>query len=359
MEEAKAAAYYEELTRKGEGAARFKQGLGFSSSSSSSSPSSNPVRGSALASSSSSFLSSFVKASSPSSTKPSDLDKQGQLQTIQNKLKKKPSDEEKTIARDSVGRERDRGGRRSSSRERERRGIRGGGGVGVEIGLVLGGERGLRVGRGGGEGAGRGVGRTRSGGGGGGAGAEVGQKERNGGGDYERLIDGYAEMTQAERIKAKMKLQLSKTVEKDTKKGTGWERFEFNKDAPLDDEEIEAAEDDAALVKNIGQSFRFSAVEARRDEQIRTAHDEAIFGVPTAQSSILTHGDAMFGTPAAQPSVPSDEEPTIVDAIEYNNDKKEVSENCAVTDLLSGKVIAKQQGSWRDRARKLQNGSKS
>ena len=32
MEEEKAAAYYDELSRKGEGAARFKQGVGFSSS---------------------------------------------------------------------------------------------------------------------------------------------------------------------------------------------------------------------------------------------------------------------------------------------------------------------------------------
>ncbi|KAI5334629.1 hypothetical protein L3X38_024762 [Prunus dulcis] len=33
MEEAKAATYYDELTRRGEGAVRFKQGLGFSSAS--------------------------------------------------------------------------------------------------------------------------------------------------------------------------------------------------------------------------------------------------------------------------------------------------------------------------------------
>uniref|UniRef100_A0A3Q7J732 Uncharacterized protein n=1 Tax=Solanum lycopersicum TaxID=4081 RepID=A0A3Q7J732_SOLLC len=44
MEEEKAAAYYDELTRKGEGAARFKQGLGFSSTSNDA----VPIRGSAL-----------------------------------------------------------------------------------------------------------------------------------------------------------------------------------------------------------------------------------------------------------------------------------------------------------------------
>ncbi|KAJ0104742.1 hypothetical protein Patl1_17953 [Pistacia atlantica] len=72
--------------------------------------------------------------------------------------------------------------------------------------------------------------------------------------------------TPAERVKAKMKLQLAETAEKDETRGmgAGWERFEFNKDAPLDDEEVEAADDDAALVKHIGQSFRFSAIEVLR-----------------------------------------------------------------------------------------------
>lgn len=32
---------------------------------------------------------------------------------------------------------------------------------------------------------------------------------------------------------------LSITAARDTERGVGWERFEFNKDAPLDDEEIE------------------------------------------------------------------------------------------------------------------------
>lgn len=57
MEEEKAAAYYNELTRKGEGAAKFKQGLGFSSSSDHFSK--KPSQFS---------LSSFVRASNPSST---------------------------------------------------------------------------------------------------------------------------------------------------------------------------------------------------------------------------------------------------------------------------------------------------
>lgn len=32
---------------------------------------------------------------------------------------------------------------------------------------------------------------------------------------------------------------LSIAAARDTERGVGWERFEFNKDAPLDDEEIE------------------------------------------------------------------------------------------------------------------------
>nr|XP_023887217.1 uncharacterized protein LOC111999323 [Quercus suber]POE67649.1 hypothetical protein CFP56_26870 [Quercus suber] len=106
MEEDKAAAYYDELSRKGQGAARFKQGLGFSSSSSASEAKAPPSRGSALPSASS-FLSSFVRASSPS--KASELEKQAQLESIQNKLKKKPtSDKQEKHSRASEKTDRDR-----------------------------------------------------------------------------------------------------------------------------------------------------------------------------------------------------------------------------------------------------------
>ncbi|KAB5524926.1 hypothetical protein DKX38_022675 [Salix brachista] len=145
--------------------------------------------------------------------------------------------------------------------------------------------------------------------------------------------------TPAERVKARMKLQLNETdniqlhfyaAKKDEGMGSGWERFEFNKDAPLDDEEVEAVEDDAALVKHIGQSFRFSAVEARREEQIKTAHD-----------------DAMFGAPSLLASVASDNE------IEMDNNRIESHDTDHASSLLNEKVLAKQQGSWRDRARKI------
>lgn len=125
MEEEKAAAYYDELTRKGEGAARFKQGLGFSSSASNDDV---PKPGSALASSSS-FFSKFVKASSPSNPpKPSESEKKAQLQSIQDKLKKKPTSESRVSEKTSHGsyssrdreRDSDRSRRRSRSRSRSR-----------------------------------------------------------------------------------------------------------------------------------------------------------------------------------------------------------------------------------------------
>lgn len=113
MEEEKAAAYYDELTRKGEGAARFKQGLGFSSTSNDA----VPIRGSALVSSSS-FLGSFVRASSPSKT--TEFEKQAQLQTIQNKLKNKPKDCLSCRVSTSPSREK-RSSRRSPSRSHKLR----------------------------------------------------------------------------------------------------------------------------------------------------------------------------------------------------------------------------------------------
>lgn len=139
-------------------------------------------------------------------------------------------------------------------------------------------------------------------------------------------------MSAAEKVKAKMKLQLDETAEKDTSKGAGWERFEFDKDAPLDDEEVEeGTDDDAALVKRMGQSFRFNAIESKREEQLKDAHDEAMFGAPTGHTFIGNNED--------------DVTETVQDIEGENNSGAAVS-------LVSEKVLAKQQGSWRDRARK-------
>ncbi|XP_022924149.1 serine/threonine-protein kinase fray2 [Cucurbita moschata] len=354
MEESKAAAYYEELTRKGEGAARFKRGLGFSSSDSNTDVVS-ASKGSALPSSSS-FLSSFVKASSPS--KASEFEKQAQLEAIQNKLKKKkPSSPDvdergpRALERDrrkssprrrSLSKERERHShsrRRSTSRDRERHSRRRSrsrdryGDKHRDKGRERSdSDRDRRRRRS------RSSSRER----------KRSDDNRSKGGekqkdhkvdrrktesvDYSRLIEGYDKMSPAERVKAKMKLQLAETARLDDTKGTGpgWERFEFDKDAPLDDEEIEAAEDDATLVKHIGQSFRFSAIEARKEEQIKAAHDEAMFGAPVGQLLSTTDNE-----------------------VELENEKsKESCDGGVATNLLSEKIIAKQQGSWRDRARK-------
>ncbi|KAL2465286.1 Uncharacterized protein Adt_41137 [Abeliophyllum distichum] len=364
MEDEKLAAYYDELTQKGGGAARFKQGLGFSSTTSANNA--VPARGSTIPTTSS-FLSSFVKASSPTTS--SNFQKEAQLESIQNKLNKAPKekapkqdknsrnssrrsrsrspDRDKTRDRhsrrrslspnrhsklrspspsrspDSYSRRRrrsrdrrsrrrsrspeDHGSRRkhqsrSRSRERNR-------------------ERSKRSGS---------PRDTRSE-----KGKKLGEK-KNGGGDggrvdYTKLIEGYDKMTPAERVKAKMKLQLSETAEKDETMGmgSGWERFDFNKDAPLDDEEIEAVEDDAALVKHLGQSFRFSVVEAKKEEDIKAAHDKAMFGASSLPLRAETDNEA-----------------------EEDSNAKENVESSPVRSLLSDQVLTMRQGSWRDRARK-------
>ncbi|EPS72656.1 hypothetical protein M569_02100, partial [Genlisea aurea] len=260
MEDDKLAEYYDDLTRRGSGAARFKQGLGFSTDAASSGNDRGPPsRGSALPTTSS-FLSGFVRASSPSNA--SEFDKQARLQSIQDKLSRKP--QEKTVSsrqenhssdrsaykhRSHRSRSRERESRRRSrsrSRSRERRSR----------------DKGKYRSRSRSSDRNREKTRHRD--------PHEEMKHRNqkvggsgGATDYAKSIEGYCRMTPAERVKAKMKLQLSQTADNDEMlgKGSGWERFDFNKDAPLEDEEVEAAEDDAMVVKHLGQSFRFSAVE--------------------------------------------------------------------------------------------------
>ncbi|KAL1566253.1 serine/Arginine-related protein 53-like [Salvia divinorum] len=325
MEDEKLAAYYDDLTRRGGGAARFKQGLGFSSNNSSKNDD-VPSRGSALPAASS-FLSSFVRESSPSKT--SVFEKQAQLQSVQNKLSKKPKPRSPSPSRDRIrakhsnrrsrsrspsrdrhserrspsrtrarGRSRSReDGSRRRSRERNRERSRRHGSP-EERRLDKGKKREV---------------------------ARAGSRT-----DFTKLIGGYDDMTPAERVKAKMKLQLSKTAENDDTigKGSGWERFEFDKDAPLDDEEeIEAADDDAALVKNMGQSFRFSAVAARKEEEMKALHDDAIFGV------------------SSHPPPPAETDNETQGA----NHGDENVETAPAPSLLSNQVLTRQKGSWRDR----------
>ncbi|XWS60664.1 hypothetical protein CRYUN_Cryun07bG0055300 [Craigia yunnanensis] len=250
MEEEKAAAYYDELTRKGEGAARFKRGLGFSSNDDQNDA--VPQRGSSFVSSSSSFLSSFVRASSP--TTASKLEKESQLQSIQNKLKKKPEREARVSERSDVERDRERdkdrhsrrrsrsGSReRYSEKDRERRRRRSRSRSPRRDRRSR--SRSLRQDRKPERRRSRSSSpRERRRSERDGAREGKSKKEKSGAVDYSRLIEGYHRMSPAERVKAKMKLQLAETAEKDPTKGTGWERFEFDKDAPLDDEEIEGKE---------------------------------------------------------------------------------------------------------------------
>ncbi|KAL2482561.1 serine/threonine-protein kinase fray2 [Forsythia ovata] len=377
MEDEKLAAYYDELTQKGGGAARFKQGLGFSSNTSANNA--VPARGSAVPATSS-FLSNFVKASSPTTS--SNFQKEAQLESIQNKLNKAPK--EKAPKQDKNSRNssrrsrspdrdktRDRQSRRRSlspnrhsklrspSRSRSRSPVRHSSRRSRSRSTASysrrrhrsrdrrsrrrsrspedHGSRRKHQSRSRSRGRNRERSKrsesprdTRS---------EKGKKhgeKKNGGGDggradYTKLIEGYDKMTPAERVKAKMKLQLSETAEKDETMGTGsgWERFDFNKDAPLDDEEIEAAEDDAALVKHLGQSFRFSVVEAKKEEDIKAAHDEAMFGASSLPLRAETDDEA-----------------------EEDNNAKEKVESSPVRSLLSDQVLTTRQGSWRDRARK-------
>ncbi|CAL9152540.1 unnamed protein product [Musa hybrid cultivar] len=329
MEEEKAAAYYDELSRKGEGAARFKQGLGFSSSSTTTSNSdrfpSKPKT------SSSSLFSTFIRASSPNAKPPDEQhSRQARLEVIQNKLNKErrhhdyrrslsPSpDRDRRRRRSSRDRDdrrspssspdRNRRRRRSRDRDDRRSGDRRRRSPSRESRREPDGRGSSHRGRGSRDRdedsshsrsrrrswsrsprrESRGADRERKGGHEKERGGEKHRSARakNGGGvDYSQLIEGYSNMTPAERVKAKMKLQLSETVAKDTDRGmgSGWERFDFNKEAPLDDDdEIEAADDDASLVKNIEKSFRYSAVEAKREEEIKAAHDNAMFGASAA-----------------------------------------------------------------------------
>ncbi|GJN18035.1 hypothetical protein PR202_gb05152 [Eleusine coracana subsp. coracana] len=297
MEEAKAAAYYDELNRnrKGEGARRFKQGLGFSSSSDSTSFPSKPAG--------SSFLSGFVRAgAAPAPAQPPNPAKSPLSPERPSSPRRRSRSPPRAQARSrSPSRSRRRRSRsRSRSRERRRR----------SRSRERGDRRGSRrCSRSRSRSPSRRSGRSshsdsrrdrygdRKRDDGGGRESSKRQSGRDGGKvDYSRLIEGYDRMTPAERVKAKMKLQLSETAAKDSTLGTThvrWERFDFNKDAPLDENEndIEVANDDASLVKNIGKSFRFSAVESRHEDKVRAAHDAAIFGVPGASVHLDTAED--------------------------------------------------------------------
>ncbi|CAD6230282.1 unnamed protein product [Miscanthus lutarioriparius] len=349
MEEAKAAAYYDELNRKGEGARRFKQGLGFSSSSSDAAA--FPSKPTA-----SSFLSGFVRAGAapaaaqlpnpakqppPHSRPPSSPRRRSSSPPLSPpRIRSRSRSPSRSSRRRSRSRSRSRERRRRSrSRERDRRASRR---RSRSRGSRSPSRRSGRSSHSEGRWERHGDRRRRHDDG---HQSSKGRGDRDGGKmDYSRLIEGYDKMTPAERVKAKMKLQLSETAAKDSTLGTatvGWERFQFNKDAPLDEDndDVEVANDDASLVKNIGKSFRLSAVESKHEDKVRDAHDEAIFGVPT-----ISFVDTETGG----------------DELETNHEHGKVEDIEAdepCSSLISDKVLAMQKGSWRDRAQKLRQNS--
>lgn len=166
--------------------------------------------------------------------------------------------------------------------------------------------------------------------------------------DYAKIIPGFDSMTPAERVKAKMKLLLSDTVVKDSAKGMSgeWERFDFNKEAPLDDDakldyfgDGIGARDDTGFLQNTGSTFMTSNQQARREAQIKEAHDAAIFGAPISVGTLAAS--------KGQDSFVLDESAR-VSGVEVQLETPPASSN-----LLSDQVLAMQQGSWRERALKL------
>ncbi|CAL4974673.1 unnamed protein product [Urochloa decumbens] len=331
MEEAKAAAYYDELNRKGEGARRFKQGLGFSSSSSDAP--SFPSKPAAA----SSFLSGFVRAGAPpAQAQPPPERPSSTRHRSRSPPPSRPRARSRSRSRSPSRSSRRRSRSRSRSRERRRRSRSR--------------ERDRRVSRRRSRSRSRSPSRRS-----GRSSHSEGRRDRHGdrrhddgresskgrsgrdGGkvDYSRLIEGYDRMTPAERVKAKMKLQLSETSAKDSTLRTAtvrWERFEFNKDAPLDED------NDDVEVKNIAKSFRLSALESKHEDNVRDAHEAAIFGVPTT---------SFVNTEAVEDELKANDE----------EEKAEDIETQPSSSLISDKVLAMQKGSWRERAQKLRQDS--
>lgn len=73
--------------------------------------------------------------------------------------------------------------------------------------------------------------------------------------------------------------------------------------------------------------FYVNVNQARREEQIKAAHDEAIFGVPVLVPSSVSDAKAKSQVPSTSPDT-NNESPN----------KKETNDNIPVTSLLSEKV---------------------
>ncbi|CAM6025477.1 unnamed protein product [Sphagnum balticum] len=386
MEEEKAAAYYEELVRKGGNAARFKQGLGFGGAKGSEVSSSTIIPKSDAHASSS--LSNFVKQASPG--RAAAIQTEIRAESIRDKLKKKetvPSDDSRRKHRQSSSdrsRKRSRTPlhsrnprdqshsterrqewtRRSSSRDRDRRRR----GTSVER-IRKGRSLSLSQEREKGNGDGRSKRQGRS------SATRVDtssrRHDRNGDSktkvktrapdrDFLKLIPNFDSMTPAEKVKAKMKLQLSETVVKDTAKGmTGeWERFDFDKDAPLDDEaKLDYFGDkgrQTSLICRTGNRSQF-ILQARREAQIQAAHDAAIFGAPVATTHELKtkKGGSGHRVRDSEEDNWAARRRSDVTSLTDEEERPKVTETPG-TGVVSEQIIAMQSaGSWQERAKKM------
>ncbi|KAG6541062.1 hypothetical protein Mapa_017549 [Marchantia paleacea] len=186
--------------------------------------------------------------------------------------------------------------------------------------------------------------------------------------DYSKLITNFESMTPAEKVKAKMKLQLSETVVKDKAKGMSdeWERFDFNKDAPLDDDAKQdyfgdgtGARDDTVFLKNTGSTFLSSSNQVTREAQVQSAHDNAIFGPPQGLRIRVSHPEIHPVVERNDHDDESDEQPMIVEEAKVSlkdesPKRSSMGSTPPVSIVVSQQVIAMQQaGSWQERARKM------
>ncbi|KAL3696662.1 hypothetical protein R1sor_010738 [Riccia sorocarpa] len=185
--------------------------------------------------------------------------------------------------------------------------------------------------------------------------------------DYSKLIPNFDSMTPAEKVKAKMKLQLAETVVKDKSKGMSgeWERFDFDKSAPLDDDAKQdyfgdgtGAGDDTTFLKNTGSTFVASTNQVTREAQRQSAHEDAIFGPPQGLRITVSRPDVLAEVEKSDRAVDSEDQPVIVEDTTLSHKDETPGESLfpktGSNMVVSEQVIAMQQaGSWQERARRM------
>ncbi|CAM6124836.1 unnamed protein product [Calypogeia fissa] len=192
-----------------------------------------------------------------------------------------------------------------------------------------------------------------------------GAKEKAPERDYSKLIPNFDTMTPAEKVKAKTKLQLSDAVTKDRTVGMSdeWERFDFDKNAPLDDDakmdgfgDGTGAVDDTLFLKNTGSSFLSSSGQVTREALVTAKHEASIFGplegLPLKK--LEPAGELVEGKKSddGRESPPRDSG-LVLSSVKCEEKDPQIA-TPSVNSVVSEQVIAMQQaGSWQDRARKM------